>query len=464
MAIESITKTLGTGSGIDTTALVASLVEAQFATKTAQLSQRADTLAAQISGVAKLKSGITGFDAALKSLVKGGTLATQPTSSSGAVTATALPGARLAGFSARLEVEALASAQAATTVAPIARSAGFPAGTLSIKVGAQATVDIAIDAGTTIEGVAAKINATRATTGLTATLVNDGTGARLTIKGASGAAQAFEIAGSDASPPADGTPSLAQLSVGAGATGTRIGTVAADASVLLDGARFTRPTNSIADLVAGVRLDLSAVSTAPVTLGTTTPTAGLSQAVTDFVATFNEMLAVIKEQTNAVSGVLRGDTVATGMARSLAQLTTAPLTAVTTGPRTLADLGVATARDGTLSVDGAKLTRMLAAYPDAVEAMFADGAASGGGGIAAALGAVAARVTDRSYGLDSATTRYTRQQRATADEQAAIVDKAATAKTRLTRQFSSMDAKVAAYKSTQTFLTNQVAAWNKSDS
>ena len=34
-------------------------------------------------------------------------------------------------------------------------------------------------------------------------------------------------------------------------------------------------------------------------------------------------------------------------------------------------------------------------------------------------------------------------------------------KTRLTQQFASMDAKVAAYKSTMTFLENQVDAWNK---
>ena len=32
--------------------------------------------------------------------------------------------------------------------------------------------------------------------------------------------------------------------------------------------------------------------------------------------------------------------------------------------------------------------------------------------------------------------------------------------TRLTQQFSSMNSKVSAYKSTQTFLENQIKAWN----
>ena len=36
-------------------------------------------------------------------------------------------------------------------------------------------------------------------------------------------------------------------------------------------------------------------------------------------------------------------------------------------------------------------------------------------------------------------------------------------RTQLTAQFAAMDARVAAYKSTQSFLTNQIAAWNKSN-
>jgi len=36
-------------------------------------------------------------------------------------------------------------------------------------------------------------------------------------------------------------------------------------------------------------------------------------------------------------------------------------------------------------------------------------------------------------------------------------------KTRLTQQFASMNAKVAAYKSTQAFLKSQIDAWAKGD-
>ena len=453
-ATASIVKTLGSGSGLDIATLVDSLVTAQFAAKNAQLAKRSDTLTAQISGVGKLKSGITGFDAALKALVKGGTLATQPTSSSAAVAVSALNGQSAAGLSARVAVTQLASAQAATTNTAVERTAAFRTGTLSVTVGGKTTALAIGGADATLNGVAAKINA--AGLGLTATIVTDAGGARLTIKGQSGAANAFTIAGGD---DADATGlSLADLSVGPDATGTSIGATAADAVLSLDGATFHRATNTITDLIPGVRLDLKELGAA--TLGTTPPTAALGQAVGDFVETFNQLHAVLREELDPVTGALRSDPAAGGLGRALTALTTTPLTGGAGGPRTLADLGVRTNRDGTLSVDSVQLTKALAASPAAVEAMFADRA---GGGLSAALSAVATRATDRSYGFDAEVARFTARQSDLTDAQAKATDAAAAMKDRLTQQFASMDAKVAAYKSTGDFLKQQVDAWYKSN-
>ena len=117
MAVSSIAATLGSGSGIDTVSLVKSLVEAQFAAKTAQYQQRDDVLSAQISGVSALKSAISGFSSALSSLVRGGSLATSPTSGNSAVAkVTAMPGATVSNLSATLEVMQLAKPQSAAHV------------------------------------------------------------------------------------------------------------------------------------------------------------------------------------------------------------------------------------------------------------------------------------------------------------------------------------------------------------
>ena len=118
MAIESIAKTLGTGSGIDITSLVGQLVDASFANKNASLTAKSEKLTAQISKVSEVRSGISDFANALSQLTTSGTLATQPSSANtGIVKVTRLPGAALAGLNASIEVRQLAQGQVASTAA-----------------------------------------------------------------------------------------------------------------------------------------------------------------------------------------------------------------------------------------------------------------------------------------------------------------------------------------------------------
>ncbi len=466
--VDSIAKTLGAGSGIDVQALVASLVENQYAVKTGTLTAKADALTAQLSSVSQLKSGITGFSSALSALVKSGSLATQPTSgNTGIVKITGLPGARLSGLNTNVEVRALAASQVSNTQNPIATDTAVGTGTLQFAIGSYdsgsfvangtAIPSITIGAGEdNLTAIAAKVNA--ANTGITASVARDSTGERLVLKGASGAAQAFTLSVTEDS----SAPGLATIEVGVGKTGTTSATTAADARVAIDGVELRRATNSISDLVPGVRLDLQSVAIGTrVAIGSTPATEGLRQAVNDVVATYNELYAVLKTATDPMGGPLRTDPGARDMMTRLSRLSLTDLTGTTDGtPRTLAELGVATARDGTLSVDAARLTDVLARFPDAVEAMFADGVGATGRGLGGALQSIATAVTSRSFGLGASEAGYTRAQATLSDSQERAMRDADTLRDRLTRQFATMDARVAAYKSTQNFLTQQVDAWN----
>jgi flagellar hook-associated protein 2 len=469
MAISSITTALGAGSGVDVAALVGSLVDAQFANKTAQLTNQSATITKQISGVSSLKSGITSFSNALASLVKGGSLATAPTSSNaGIVNVTALSGAKLAGLSASVEVRQLATAQVATsaprpdTIAAVGRgSFTLTFGTAEVTNGAMTgftagagePISIPITAGNSgLSGIARAINAAGA--GVTATVLTDSAGSRLSIKGATGEAKAFTLTATE-DPEA---PGLSALNIGPGAA-TTVGTVARDAIVAVDGTALKRPTNSIGDLITGVKLDLVSASVGTtVTIGSTAPTASLSQAVNDFVETFNQLNAAIKEQTDPVTGALRSDAAATGLQRQLRQLTLTPLS--TGAPTTLAEIGVRTNRDGTLSVDSNVLSSMLNKYPTAVEAMFADGKGASGNGISGALAAISEAATNVKTGLGASAMRYSKAQGDVASDQSDLSDAEAVMTKRLTAQYAAMDARVAAYKSTQAFLKQQVEAWN----
>lgn len=470
MAIESIAKTLGAGSGIDITSLVSQLVDAQYSVKTAAFTQRDTALKAQISAVSDLKSGISGFDTALKSLIKTGTLATQPTSANTSIVkVTALSGASAAGLATNVEVRQLAAAQSAYSTPILDKTAAIGTGKLTLTfgtatvtsgamtaftAGAATPIDINItSANSSLTGIRDAINAKNA--GVTASIVSDSDGARLVVKSPTGATQAFTLTATEDV----GAEGLAALNIGVGATGTTIGTAAQDAVVAVDGVAIHRSSNAILDLVPGVRLDLVSASVGTqVALGSSAPTEALSQAVTDFTDTYNELLATLKKDLDPVTGALKSDPAAKSLLRSLASLTTAPLVtgAALNTPVTLSELGVATNRDGTLRVDATRLSTALSSYGANVEAMFRSGS-----GLSAALSTIAANAVSTKYGLGASADRYTKAQSSLADEEAKATAAADALRTRMTQQFAGMDAAVASYKSTQSFLTNQIAAWNK---
>lgn len=468
MAIESIAKTLGTGSGIDTNALVEALVENAYANKTQLLTTQKDALTTQISTVSTLKSNISDFASALASLTGSGSLATQPTSSNSSIlTVTRLPGADLTGLSATMEVRQLAQGQVSSSQSFSGGSASVVgSGTLTLTFGTATVTDgvmsnfvagpatpITIDLSSgsnTLKGIADAINAKKA--GVTASVLSDSNGARLVLKSSTGASQAFTLSG---------TGDLSSLDVGEDATGSTINAAAQDARVALDGVEAKYPTNSISGMIAGARIDLVAASVGTkVSIGASSPTSAISDAVSNFVATYNEVYKALQTAVDPTSGPLRTDAAAKDLLRQLKGLTLADLVpgASSDVPSKLADIGVKTNRDGTLSVDTSRLSTVLSTYPNDVEKIFAGGAA-----LSKALSAIATNAASTKTGLGASADNYTRQQSKIAEAQDKVTTDSAAMKERMTQQFAAMDAKVAAYKSTQAFLTQQIASWNSSD-
>lgn len=469
--VDSIINTLGAGSGIDISSLVNQLVDAQFAAKASTLSRQRQSLSAQISGVSAIKSNLTDFAAGLKTLVTGGILTTSPSSSDvNVVKASALPGAKLSGLSATIEVQQVAQAQSAATAAVADRAAAIGTGTLTLTfgtatvangqlsgftAGSGSPIDIAIDASnSSLDQIAAAITAANA--GVTASVITDTSGARLVLKSKTGADQAFTLTATEDA----GAPGLAALNIGVGTTGTTIGTAAQDAIVAVDGIAVNRNSNTISDLVDGVKLDLVAPAPGkPVQLGSSTPVDQLRSSVNDLVAAFNDLQRSIKAQTNATTGALFNDTAARTLQQSLGRFTLTQLATSTTAgaPTTLSEIGISTNRDGTLSVNADRLNAALTNYPDAVEALFANGTGETGGGIAAAFQAIVDRATNKDYGLGASENRYTKAQASIDDAQSKADADKEVVRARLLKQFAGSDARVAAYKSTQAFLTQQFA-------
>lgn len=462
----SIVNALGAGSGIDIRGLVDQLVTANFQARNGQLDRQNRTLSAEISSASSLRSDITSFASGLKTLATGGTVANQATSSdTSIIRASAIAGSTLPSASTEVEVRQLARAQTAASAPQASRTAAIGTGKLTLQfgtattsggaitgftAGTSAAIDINITSGNdSLNGIAAAINA--ANVGVTATIVTDTSGARLSLKGATGEAQAFTLTATEDV----GAPGLAALNIGVGSS---IGTAAQDAIVAVDGIALKRPSNSISDLVDGVKLDLVAARPGTsVTLGSNIPTDALKQAVNDLVSAYNNLASNVRSQTNATDGTLRGDAAARNFSRALGRLTLTPLstTAPSGAPRTLAEIGVATNRDGSLTVNTAQLDAALRNFPSAVEALFANGTGASGGGIAAAFQAIADAATDSTTGLGASIDRYTRAQATVSDQRARVSTETEAFRTRLTRQFSGADSRVAAYRTTGAFLTQQ---------
>lgn len=366
----SISAALGIGSGLDINQLVTDLASASKAPKEALIAKREAANQSKVSSLAEMSGAIDSFASALSSLISGGTLFTQPSvSDSSVVSASTIPGNRLDSLDAEIEVVQLAKAQAIESVALVSRTTAVGQGQLTLNTSTGSYI-VTIDAtNDSLDGLAKAINDAGA--GVTATVVVDTAGARLVIKGKTGAAEAFTV-----DVPGGTTSGLERFAYGAAYPAAMTEAQAAqDAILFLDGVQVERSTNSFKDLIAGVQIDLKrAAPGSIVALGTKRPTDSIKQAVNDFATAYNELAKMIAEATkmgvNGEGGPLRGDLGVREMQRQLRELPTKELVSSGTGPHTLAEIGVRTNRDGTLSVDSAALDRMLASDPQGVEALF----------------------------------------------------------------------------------------------
>jgi flagellar hook-associated protein 2 len=480
----TIAATLGAGSGIDTKALVDALVSAEQTPRATALKARSDTIDAKISGLAQIKSGLDALVSALATRTAGGALGPLPASGDATLmTASAIRGATPDLQPTAIDIQALATGETLVSGALAAGTAPVGTGMLTLRLGTMtddgqggfsfsggsaAPIDITITpANNTLAGLRDAINAAQpAGAGkVMASIINDGSGARLVLKGGTGAASAFILtaAPDDGAAPGDGLTRFVHMP--GTSTMTRAAT-AGDARVSVDGVVVTRATNSIRDLIPGVLIDLHKTGT--VTLGVSRDPSGLKTAVGDIVSAVNALQSLAGDLSKGASatdpaGALVGDASIRSLHGKLLGLISTPVAIGTTGTTArLADLGIATARDGTLSIDDTKLSAAIAADPDAVEALLVSLTGSGLSG--KPKGALAQIQSDFAAATGSnggATARLTQQKTRITTDQAALTGRMDSLRLHLTQQYAAMEKAVAAFKSTQDFMTQQIKAWNQ---
>ncbi|MFA9446407.1 flagellar filament capping protein FliD [Egicoccus sp. AB-alg6-2] len=282
-------------------------------------------------------------------------------------------------------VDRLAQAhQVATGTFASATDALAASGKLTVQVGANAAVEIDVDAGDSLQAIATRLNGLKA--GFTASVVKTGEGEHRLVLNAS-------ATGLDNKLTVGGDTGLTQLTAydaDANTNGLRTLQAAQDSQVRMgsgsEAVTITRSGNTIADLVPGASITLKKVTTetlpdgtkrdgVPVTVTAQRDIDGGIAAVKSYVDALNATITSLSELTRynpetKTAGALQGDPYARQLLDQLRSAATAPL-GVTREPFAGAfDVGLSVDRTGKVVLDEAKLRTALNQDFDAVGRLF----------------------------------------------------------------------------------------------
>jgi flagellar hook-associated protein 2 len=380
-----ILNSLGAGSGVDTRSLVEGLVSAERSRLERSLTTRRERVEARMTSLSQISSALNAFDSAFATIGRSGVLERQVQSSESAlVSASRLPGTQPPVAATSIEVQALATRQTVTGPAFSNAQDSIGEGVVTLTFGrtgfsgnsvssfapdaSRQPVTVTISSSNnSLQGLAQAINA--ASAGVSASIVNDGTGARLVLKGQNGAQSGFSIDVAE-----NGPPGLARFALTSTPSGMSVASSASNSRFSVDGVAMERPDNSISDAVAGLKIDLKRISSGTaVTLSSAYDAASLQGTISNFVDAYNELHGLLRDYTKAATnaadaGPLSTDSSMRELKRQMGALTS-QRHLVNGVSLSLADIGVRTGRDGNLSLDSALLSRVVAASPERISGL-----------------------------------------------------------------------------------------------
>jgi flagellar hook-associated protein 2 len=449
--VSSIANSMGFGSGIDVKQLVTDLSNASRDPKIARIASLTQANQTRISALAQARSDLDGFADSLSQMVSDGTLRSTPTVSDESVlSATSRAGLSADSFAATVVVNQLARAQTNYSGVVADRTAAIGTGTMTLTVGGVPRTITINAANNNLGGLANAINASGA--GVTASIIADEGGHRLIVKGPTGEVGAFTL-----TPDAGADPGLSAFST----AGMTVGQTATNAEFSIDGVAFSRSSNIIDDVVPGMSLALKkAAPGQAVDIGANRPLGMIKQTVGDFVSVYNQL----KKSLTSASSLPGATASLREIERELSNLVNNVLTSHGTINK-LSDIGIATTKDGLLAVDSAKLDRVLASDAGAVEALFnprrdATHTEATDPGIAFALDAIRDKAVGANGAIDRATRSLDAKKANLAEQLEKVEEREDAYRKRLEKQYGSLEAKLASFKATQTYLEQQIKLWS----
>lgn len=398
MALETdILSKIGVGSGLDTTAIIQALTDADTKPQKENIEKTKESTQAKISAFSKVKSDLKDFQDILKQFKQAETSGFVGNSSDKTVaTLTASGTDASSAVNSALTVTTLASSHTLTGPAYSATTSTVGSGTLTIDFGTwsadptsgggqshtsngQSQITVTTSATTTVLQLRDMINSAATdsdndgTQDVFASVVYTGTNYMLQLKSESGASNEMKVAA---------TSNLATTSGGVGydynATTSnmtqRVSGV--DSAFTLDGISMTRSSNTITDAYSGFTLALFSTSSDAINISSAVDLTDVETIVGNYVFTYNEVMKSLNimgdydESDPENTGALNGDSTLRSIQSSLRALSSTAIKGYENGPYYLSNLGIKTNRDGSLSFDSTDLSKNFNYNPESVKAFF----------------------------------------------------------------------------------------------
>ena len=302
-------------------------------------------------------------------------------------------------------------------------------------------------------------------TGFSANIMNSPSGSDtlqyLQISHGTGQANNFNVAITD---PNDSQPLTTGLSTDQGSGPTV--QVGQDAIINAAGIDYTSSSNAFSNLITGVTINVHAASTgsSQVNLSTAINTSGLLSAMQAIVTGYNSLLTTVQDSIKydpdvTKRGGLANDWVAQSFLSQLRQLTTTSIAGSGTTAVTLADIGVKTNLDGSLTIDTAAVDRVSQNNPQMLADVIASTNTSTGAiDLMANLNKV---ITSPAAPLQIELTQVQgKDEQAIADDQTKLDTEMAALQQRYLTQFTAMQSILNSTKNDQSGLTNMMSSWS----
>ncbi|MCG3187530.1 MAG: hypothetical protein IOMNBAOH_02171 [Rhodocyclaceae bacterium] len=377
----------GLGSNLDVDGIVSKLMQIERQPLTALDSKEA-SYQTTLSAIGSLKGTLSSLQTAMQGLSSPGRFVAYKTSLSDSSVASVTTSGSASPGQYSLNVTQLAQAHKLYSAPHATSGDAVGTGQITIQFGTydavggtftsnpdKASKTLSISAAqNSLAGVRDAINAAQA--GVSASIVQDGSGYRLTLTANdSGSQNSLRMLVTDDDGNHTDATGLSKLAFDPiGAKQLTQSQAAQNAALTIDGLAVSKPGNTITDALDGVTLNL--LKTGASTLSITRDTAAIRSAVDGFVKAYNEAAKALKSlggynADTKVSGPLNGNSTLRLAQAQLRELVGQSLDSAGGGLRTLADVGIRLQRDGSLKLDTTQLDKVLADPTKDIATLFA---------------------------------------------------------------------------------------------